>query len=428
MKNYYRTVLSVAIISMLLITALFFMSVKTDAGKRNASMIIELNDIVKTLEEGADVDSSDISSHFVINDPDGNTIYDSEGGSSNVTVTDAIASDYPYQYVIRDGRIAGSVIIVDDGVSRIETLRNRIVVILYIAVLILFIAAMIFGKYVENNIFIPFRRMKGFAEKVARGQLDEPLPMDRNNLFGDFSESFDIMREELLSSKERELSLQKKEREMIASLSHDLKTPITGIKLTTELLETKASMSDSPDPSMLEKLNNIYIKADQIDKLVSDLFESALNELGEFTVNLTDEKSGIIDSIVRSYDDKELTNCSDIPDVLINIDSKRLSQVIGNIISNSYKYADTRIDVDYKVEGRFLEMTLRDYGPGVPEDEIELITNKFYRGKDSKTVYKDGNGLGLYIGKILMEKMNGELIPGNADPSGFCVRLLIPLS
>ena len=187
-------------------------------------------------------------------------------------------------------------------------------------------------------------------------------------------------------------------------------------------------MSDSPDTSMLEKLNNIYIKADEIDKLVSDLFESALNELGEFTVNLTDEKSGIIDSIVRSYDDKELTNCSDIPDVLINIDSKRLSQVIGNIISNSYKYADTKIDVDYKVEGRFLEMTLRDYGPGVPEDEIELITNKFYRGKDSKIVYKDGNGLGLYIGKILMEKMNGELIPGNADPSGFCVRLLIPLS
>lgn len=72
-------------------------------------------------------------------------------------------------------------------------------------------------------------------------------------------------------------------------------------------------------------------------------------------------------------------------------------------------------------------MKISDYGPGVPKDELELITNKFYRGKSWAESKADGNGLGLYIAKTLMEKMNGELIP-ESDDSGFTVKLMIPMS
>jgi len=96
------------------------------------------------------------------------------------------------------------------------------------------------------------------------------------------------------------------------------------------------------------------------------------------------------------------------------------------VISNSYKYADTQIDITYTFIEGYMKMSIRDYGPGVAEEELQLVTNKFYRSKTPEHDKVDGSGLGLYIAKSLMEKMNGELRCVNANP-GFEVWLLIPL-
>jgi signal transduction histidine kinase len=103
-----------------------------------------------------------------------------------------------------------------------------------------------------------------------------------------------------------------------------------------------------------------------------------------------------------------------------------MSQVIGNIINNSYKYANTNIDITYSFSGAFLEMILRDYGEGVNPDEIGFLTNKFYRGKNN-TAGKEGSGLGLYISSELMKKMGGQLICFS-EKEGFSVMLQIPLA
>ncbi|MCQ2516273.1 MAG: HAMP domain-containing histidine kinase, partial [Saccharofermentans sp.] len=222
--------------------------------------------------------------------------------------------------------------------------------------------------------------------------------------------------------------LQKKERELVASLSHDLKTPITGIKVTTELLQAKLTGTDeSFAQDYNDKLQNIMKKADQIDNLVSDLFESTLDDLGEIKVNLSDEDASVLNDIIARYDDRSLVRCPESLSVIINIDLRRMGQVIGNIISNSYKYANTVIDVEYKVVDDYLSMCIRDYGPGVAPDELGLITNKFYRGKTTSDSKVDGSGLGLYISKMLMTKMNGELIPESVG-NGLAITLLIPLS
>ena len=331
-------------------------------------------------------------------------------------------------YVLKDNQIVGSVIRTDKGNEQYRRLRVRFLLGVFVFCVIFLTGALFYGHYINKNIIVPFDNMKDFASSVAMGNLNEPLLMDKENMFGSFTESFDIMREELSQSKKREIELQRREKELIASLSHDLKTPITGIKLTSELLKAKISKnSDGKEDDTIQKLDNIYNKADQIDVLVNDLFAAALDDLGEFKVNIQDEESKILKDIVVKYDDKELVSQSDIPNVVINIDQNRMSQVIGNIISNSYKYAGTKIDIKYEVIDDYLEMCIADYGPGVPEDEISLITNKFYRGKQWAKGEKDGNGLGLYISRILMEKMNGELLPENSS-DGFIVRLLIPLS
>lgn len=461
MKNYRKTagitiILAVlAIIFFIIITNAAYNSI-ADVSREN---IILLNHIVKEAEKNiGNFDSlDDIDADFVIVNAENGLLYShvSDGtDTDNLSVRRAIEKRYPYSY-LSSGKAQDAVILIDDPTSGIKRMVRYVILAFFVLFLFIAMGIILYGLYIQKNILMPFKNMKDFAAKVAQGKLDEPLEMDRDNMFGAFSESFDIMREELVQAKEREFELQKKERELVASLSHDLKTPVTGIKLAAELMQMRLSIkSDSQtegnvagkteaqisteeqniigfSQKEIANLNadaeGIYKKAEQIDALLADLFTSTLDDLGEFKVYCRDEESGVLADIVKDMDDKTLTVMSEIPEVIINIDRKRMAQVIGNIISNSYKYANTKIDIQFGISGKYLEMLIKDYGPGVPTAELDLITNKFYRGKDWQDTDKDGHGLGLYIAKSLMNKMSGDLIV-ESDGKGFAVTLVIPLS
>ena len=463
MKGYFRTVAIIGVLCALAIV-LFVIVTGRNGGVSTdrEEAIVKLNDIVYDALEHWDhtsaLDQKGYEESFVIVDSMGTKLYSSHPGDiadERISVETAIKRNYLYRPVIKDGRVLGYVMMLD-GADSFKDERIVFAIVLGAVALVLIVAALLFGLYVKRSIIDPFRKLKGFAGRVAEGKLDEPLLMDKNNMFGAFSESFDIMREELFASREREIALQRRERELVASLSHDLKTPVTGIKLTCEVLKAKLDkdaagsfMSNEDAPGvdregslekqsrtgaeitaisdLSEKIDNIYKKADQIDVLVTDLLSSTMEELNELKVNCTDESSAVLADIVGRYDDKGRASSGELPEVMIHIDVKRMSQVIGNIISNSYKYADTELRVSYRIVDDFLEMRIDDFGPGVPEDELELITNKFYRGKQWADSKLEGSGLGLYISKLLMEKMDGEIVPENTE-DGFGVVLLIPLS
>lgn len=428
MKGYCRF----TVLLILLLAAGLFAVVKltgTDDFSRNNYDVLLLNEIAhKMVLDDKLPENTASEREYVILDRNGNVIYDNRLNTSEViTVETAIQKRYPYTYIIENNQITGSVVLTDSN-KRFERLRTNMIAVYCVCGFLLICAAVVFGTYIRKTVILPFAKMKDFASYVAAGDLDRPLEMDQGNLFGAFSESFDIMREELKASRARELSLQKKERELIASLSHDLKTPVTGIKLTSELMAAVFSQNEGQEITVTEdmtgKMNNISKRADEIDVLVNDLFSSTLEDLGEFRVECSDENSAVIAEIVSKYDDRGLVRISEIPRVIVHIDKLRLSQVIGNIVSNSYKYADTPIDIYFHIDESFLEVSISDSGPGVSEDEIALITNKFYRGKQHGD--KEGSGLGLYIARILMDKMGGEL--SVRSENGLCVTLLIPIS
>ena len=434
---------------MIILSVLFLVGVITFAmisghvssGVSDEEVLI-LNDIAKEAEENWDNPDSlgkkDYGVDFVILDNLNKEIYKSPSAaneisritsSDHITVETSMKKRLPYKFIMSGDTVVGTAVLLSSENKAYMELRRNMIIALSVMAVLFILGAVGYGLYVEKNIIKPFQKMEDFAGKVAQGRLDEPLMMEKNNMFGVFSESFDIMREELSASKKREEELQRKEKEMVASLSHDLKTPITGIKLSAELLKAKMSQEEGTDArqSEIEKLDNIYEKAEQMDKLISDLFSSTLNDLGEIKVNLRDEDSDILSSLIRQNDDRGLVVEAELPRVVINIDKNRMSQVIGNIIVNSYKYANTKIDVEYKLIDGFLEMKIRDYGPGVSEEDLPHITTKFYRGKNAEEKQKEGSGLGLYISSALMEKMNGELICESKE-KGFTVTLLIPLS
>ena len=208
----------------------------------------------------------------------------------------------------------------------------------------------------------PFDNLKEFAGAVAQGDLDRPLEMDRGNIFGAFTESFDIMREELNEARQREYEANVSKRELIAQLSHDIKTPVASIKAMSEVLGAKSEQSG--DEFTKTKVEAIGAKADQIDSLVSNLFASTLEELEQLEVKAVEVESLVLKEIIKMADYNSKVVYQDIPECIIYLDKLRVSQVITNIIYNSYKYADTEIDMEAHTDEEFLYLSFTDHGGG----------------------------------------------------------------
>jgi signal transduction histidine kinase len=253
----------------------------------------------------------------------------------------------------------------------------------------------------------PFHRLRYFAQNVARGNLDVPLNMEKNNYFGVFTESFDLMRTELKIAKENEYKANASKKELVAELSHDMKTPIATMKATCEVMNTSLLMKKDVDSSYyLDKLAIITKKADVMDRLINNMFHATLEELQTLKVEATEQPSTIVKDIFDEQQDYIGINVtSEIPQLLIYMDKLRFGQVVDNIVNNANKYASTKLWINYMEKGNGLLITVRDKGPGVDNDEIGLITQKYYKGSNGKQ--QDGAGLGLYLADFFMKQMGG---------------------
>lgn len=174
---------------------------------------------------------------------------------------------------------------------------------------------------------------------------------------------------------------------MTASLSHDIKTPVTSIKLVGELL-----LTTEPEGGTKNKIRTIYQKADQIDYLVSNLLPSSLEDLGELTVSVSDESSGIVEEWITQSDCYGTIHCNPVPGCIIRADRQRLCPVLDNILYNSYKYAGTPITVEFILGERELNVMIKDTGKGVPDEELPLLFQKYYRGSNSQNNQTEGSG------------------------------------
>ncbi|MBQ5330193.1 MAG: HAMP domain-containing histidine kinase [Oscillospiraceae bacterium] len=409
-------VLALAAAAAVLCAAVFLLTAQGDISRDT----VYINDVTETVRENLD-DLSVLERAFpgreiMVFDTEGICIYP---GGCDKKLRDVRGE--MLCLAVTDGSVyLGTAALEDPAREQYESARKRLRNggLLLLAVMLACGAG--FYGYVQKNMIQPFHDLRGFAEKIAAGDLDSPLEMTRSNAFGKFTESFDIMREELKSARERENELKRREKELVASLSHDIRTPLAGIRTICDVLSVK-----SGDGYVLDKVATVSRKTEEIDLLVSDLLTASLEDMGELTVCCTDEPASVLGEILRSADTKDQVRQSEIPDCLISIDKKRMAQIINNILGNSYKYAGTPIDVDYVISGDFLKMSITDSGPGVEREELDLITGKFYRGRNAAD--RGGSGLGLYIASELMGKMRGELICSSRG-KGLTVVLVILLS
>lgn len=300
--------------------------------------------------------------------------------------------------------------------------------ILYLGILLYItcvgLVILLFG-YIYRIVIKPFDRLTNFAASVSRGDFDTPMQYERKNLFGAFTWAFDSMRCEVKASKKAQELAIENNKTVIATISHDIKTPIASIRAYTEALQ--ANM-DTNEERRQRYYSTIMRKCDEVTKLTNDLFLHSISELQKLeiqmnTCNIAHELPDMVTAIAG--DNPKIRLGLDIPNVIIEVDRRRLEQILENLITNACKYApDGDVDIVVSLEKNNLQIYIQDYGSGIPDLDMPFIFEKFYRGKNA--FHKQGAGLGLYIVKYLVGEMNGTIQLEN-NSEGLGVKLTFPV-
>ena len=283
--------------------------------------------------------------------------------------------------------------------------QARTTIIIFYILCVVFLIS-IFG-YAYTAILRPFDKMKDYAKEIASGNLDIPLNYERSNYFGAYTWAFDHMRREIMKARSCEKEAILNNKTVIATLSHDIKTPIASIRAYTEGLE--ANMDTSMEKRKYYT-SVIIRKCDEVTKLTNDLFLHSLSDLDKLRMDYEDVE--ISHFLTELYGDKKddtqiVTLCPPIPSMTLKIDRKRLEQAIENLVNNARKYAQTPIELSVSTDQDFYAIHIRDFGPGIPDEDMPFITEKFYRGHNAEN--QEGSGLGLYIVSYIMKQHGGAL-------------------
>ena len=265
----------------------------------------------------------------------------------------------------------------------------------------------------SRAILIPLGRLSRASEDIAVGNLDVPVVVDREDELGKLAAAFEEMRVRLRESLLRLQRGDAERRQMVASVSHDLKTPLTSIRGYVEGL--RDGVADNPE-ARDRYFAVILQKASQLDTLIDGLSRISRLELGDEELDLRPESSLRLFAELseRARRDTEAAGrrfvlAAPLPDVLLLVDRASIAQVVDNLVQNSLRHAAgaTMLCLAAVLRDRVLDVSVSDDGPGFAPADLPHVFDLFYRGDAART--QGGAGLGLAICRRLVEKHGGSV-------------------
>ncbi len=307
--------------------------------------------------------------------------------------------------------------------------RNRTVWAVNCVLAALFLLILILLVYIRRNIIVPFGRLNTVPQELAKGNLAVPIPEEKSRLFGKFTWGVNLLREKIEGDRQKELSMQRDKKLLLLSLSHDIKTPLSAIKLNAKALARGLYKDEEKRRSAAESINS---RADEIEHFVSEITKAASEDFMEFEVT---QGEVFLSIILRRLSDRYAQQLAvsgtkftidRFNDCILSCDPDRLAECLQNLIENAVKYGDGRqIGLSFdKMDGCEL-ITVSNTGCSLEEKELPQIFESFHRGSNAENV--QGNGLGLFICKRLMSLMGGEIY-ADIREERFCVTLVVRLA
>jgi len=294
----------------------------------------------------------------------------------------------------------------------IDSNSNESILLLVEFILFIFEAIIILVLvYVRNSILKPFNMLSEMPYELSKGNLKEDIKENKNRYFGKFLWGINVLRENLDHHKIKELKLEKEKKLLLLLISHDIKTPLNTIKLYA-----KAIAEDVYDTNekKIVAAKQIQEKSLEIENFVKEIIKTSSEDILEIEVNNSEfYLKDLIDKVIATYNEKCILKMidfiiEDYSNKLVKGDLDRAFEVIGNIIENAFKYGDGKeIKISFYEEDYCQIVKIFNSGETISENEFNHIFDSFYRASNAKD--KEGNGLGLYICKYIMGKMDGEI-------------------
>ena len=286
---------------------------------------------------------------------------------------------------------------------------------------------------IKRNILVPISFLNESSIRILKGDFSYKIKYDYDTEIGVFCHNFEAMRDELKFSKEKEEAIKISEKELLACISHDMKTPLTAICGYVSGIKD-GIVKDSE--GILNYCNIILKRIKMLSKLLDDILEHSKAELNKLNISLDEFYSkdffhNIIEDLKIELESKgfKFTEPKYIPDLLINADKKRITEVIYNLISNSIKYSKDNKEICMYFENSedYLKVFIKDNGIGITSSDIPYIFNKFYRGEKSRNQNIGGSGLGLSICKYIVEAHGGFIKCIESSRNGTTMCFSLPL-
>ncbi len=334
--------------------------------------------------------------------------------------------DFPFS----DGS-QGSVFVVTKVNSLIS--KHLLVDMFFAILVILIFTSLMLTQWIQKGVVDPIDELNIAMRKIKEGNFDYVLQTDAKGEIGDLYRNYEDMRLRLKESAEEKRENEKKNKELISNISHDLKTPITAIKGYVEGIMD--GVADTPE-KMDKYIKTIYNKAMDMDKLINELtiYSGIDNNRIPYNfhrINVADYFGDCIEEVGLDLESKGFElNYSNLvePDTIVIADPEQMKKVINNIISNSVKYMNKShgtIDIRILDEVDSIRVEIEDNGKGIAQKDLQRIFERFYRTDASRNSAQGGSGIGLSIVKKIIEDHGGYIWATSKEGEGTCMHFVL---
>lgn len=287
----------------------------------------------------------------------------------------------------------------------------RVLLICDTVIAVTFLILILVLLFIRKHVILPLDELGKSAEELSKGNLQEGVKAGKSKYLGRMVWGLDLLRDKLESDRKRNRELEKEEKTLLLSLSHDIKTPLSAIKLSAKALSSGLYEDEEKKIKVAEGIN---AKADEIERYMKEITGTARDDVQIPDVKITEfYLSELLGKIKVYYEGRyEVTKTkvviSEYADVLISGDLDRAIEVLQNLIENGLKYGTGgSVDVSVLREENCCLVNVRSFGNPVSSSELPHVFDSFWRGSNSSG--REGSGLGLYICRRLMRKMSGDV-------------------
>ena len=307
-------------------------------------------------------------------------------------------------------------------------------IMFFTLLIIIFIINRLLTKYISQHIMTAIDTLVDGVSEIRDGNLEYRIEYSTGDEFNNVCNAFNEMAERLLGMVNARQLDEKNRKELIAGISHDLRTPLTSIKTYVEGIEL--GMASTPEVQK-EYFDTIKNKTKDIEHIISQLFMFSKLDIGEFPMLMSQADAGewisdFVDAVSDEYARKglEIRLTENIQGTMFSVDNVQLRNVLTNIFENSLKYGNKEngiMDITCRKENTDIAITLTDNGKGVPNEHLDRLFDVFYRTDNARNNTIQGSGLGLAISAKILERLGGGVRAENAVSGGLSIILKLPI-